>query len=85
MRILRIIPFPPEFLGGIQIYCKNLSVNLAKTKNVESIILAPNLLKKKITSKEIHPKVNLVYTTCYAYLWNKNPWNWPITFKRIKQ
>ena len=19
------------------------------------------------------------------YLWNKNPWNWPITFKRIKQ
>ena len=80
MKILRIIPFPPEFLGGIQIYCSNLSVCLAKTKNVESTILAPNILKKKYVSKKIHQKVNLVYTRCYTYVWNKNPLTFIISY-----
>ncbi len=46
MKILRVTPLPPNYIGGLPLYCKNLSINLANRKNVRSDILTPDLLSR---------------------------------------
>ena len=47
MKILRVISFPPEYIGGLPLYGKNISLNLAKRKNVECDILTSDILNNK--------------------------------------
>lgn len=67
------MPFPPDFIGGTQLYCKQLSLNLANRKRVENVILTSDLLKQHIKNKVLQDHVEIVYKRCFFYLWNKNP------------
>lgn len=73
MRILRIVPLPPEFIGGLVFYYKNISINLSKRKNVECDIIAPNLFNTKNKFKQLDSNVKVIYKKCYLYLAGKNP------------
>jgi len=73
MRILRIVPLPPEFIGGLVFYYKNISINLSKRNNVECDIIAPNLFNVKNKFKQLDSNVKVIYKNCYLYLAGKNP------------
>jgi len=34
LKILQINPYPPEHLGGSEVFCKNLAINLKKKKKL---------------------------------------------------
>lgn len=74
MKILQINPYPPESLGGSEIFCKNLSINLNKINNVECDILTSDLLKNgKSIDYLNNGKGKIYYKRCFFNLWNKNP------------
>ncbi len=73
MKVLRVVPFPPEYIGGLPFYCKNLSINLASRKNVENDILTPDLLKNNNQIKWLDDSVRVIYKKCHLFLVGKNP------------
>lgn len=74
MRVLQINPYPPENLGGSEIFCKNLSINLNKTGKVQCDILTSDLLKKTHTTEYLRDyNINIYYKRFFFNLWGKNP------------
>ncbi len=73
MKILRVVPFPPDYIGGLPFYCKNISINLARRKNVYCDILTSDLLNKKKKIEYLGPKVKVIYKKCFSFIGNKNP------------
>ncbi|TKJ19665.1 MAG: hypothetical protein CEE42_15460 [Promethearchaeota archaeon Loki_b31] len=61
MRILRIVPLPPDYIGGLPLYCKNLSLNLAKRKGIKCDILAPDLLNKQKKVEYLSESIKIIY------------------------
>ncbi|MGQ4876048.1 MAG: glycosyltransferase family 4 protein [Promethearchaeia archaeon] len=73
MKVLRVSPYPPDYLGGLPLYVRNLSVNLVKEKNISSDIISADLLNKSIEEETIHPNVKVIYKKCYYDFWGKYP------------
>ena len=73
MRILQVNPYPPENLGGSEIFCKNLAINLKLGKNVDSHILTSDIFNRKVKTEIINEDIKVIYKKCYFNLWNKNP------------
>jgi len=73
LKILHINPYPPEYLGGSEVFCKNLAVNLKRIKNIDSDILTSDLLKRNIESDYIDDIIKIFYRKSYYNLWSKNP------------
>ena len=82
MKILRVVPLPPEFIGGIPFYYKNLSFNLFEKKNVECDILTPDLYNTNKDIDYIHNGIRVIYKKCYGYLANKNPLSYILSLKK---
>ena len=73
MKILHINPYPPEHLGGSEIFCKNLTINLKKKKNIDSHILTSDILKRNIKIDFLDQSIKIIYKKNYYNLWGKNP------------
>jgi len=73
MKVLQVNPYPPDHLGGSEIFCKNLSINLKNRKNIDSEILTSDVFKRKIKNDLIEESVKVHYKRCYHNLWGKNP------------
>jgi glycosyltransferase involved in cell wall biosynthesis len=73
MKVLQVNPYPPDHLGGSEIFCKNLSINLKKKKNIETEILTSDIFKRKIKNDLIEELVPVHYKKFYFNLWGKNP------------
>ena len=73
MRILHINPYPPGHVGGSEIFCKNLALNLSKFNNVKSDILTSDYFRFNIDKKEINKNLNVIYKRYYYNIWSKNP------------
>jgi len=73
MKVLQVNPYPPDHLGGSEIFCKNLSINLKKERNIDSEILTSDIFKRKIKTDLIEESVKVYYKRCYHNLWGKNP------------
>lgn len=73
MKILQINPYPPESLGGSEIFCKNLAINLSREKKITCDILTSDILKKKAKTTLLDNSIQVIYKKCYYNLWNKNP------------
>ena len=80
MKILRITPIPPEVVGGLPYYYKNLSLYLSTKKNVKTDILTPNIFNKNIKIFKLDKNVRIIYKKCYFNLANKNPFSYIIPF-----
>jgi len=72
MKILNINPYPPNHLGGSEIFCKNLSYKLNE-KNIQSDILTSDYFKVGKKSEVLDSKINVYYKKHYYNLWGKNP------------
>ena len=73
MKVLQVNPYPPDHLGGSEIFSKNLSINLKKKRNIDSEILTSDIFKRKIKNDLIEESVKVHYKRCYHNLWGKNP------------
>lgn len=73
LKILHINPYPPEHLGGSEVFCKNLAVNLKRRKNIDSDILTSDILKRGIKSDYLDDSIKVIYRKNYYNLWGKNP------------
>ncbi|MFX0138784.1 MAG: glycosyltransferase family 4 protein [Candidatus Hodarchaeota archaeon] len=73
MKILHINPYPPEHLGGSELFCKNLVINLKKIKNIDSDILTSDILKRRKKADFIDRSIKIIYKKFYFNLWGKNP------------
>ncbi len=73
MKILRVVPFPPDYIGGLPFYCKNISINLLNKKNVKCDILTTNLTGKYNKIEYLNDNIRILYNKCYSFLWDKNP------------
>lgn len=73
MKVLQVNPYPPDHLGGSEIFCKNLSINLKKKRNIDSEILTSDVFKRKIKNDLIEESIKVHYKRCYHNLWGKNP------------
>ena len=82
MKILRVVPFPPEYIGGLPFYCKNISINLSKKKNVKCDILTSDLTGKHKKIEYLGESIRIIYNKCYSFLWDKNPLIYILPFIR---
>lgn len=73
MKVLHLHPYPPENLGGSEIFCKNLALNLSKFKNIQSDILTSDYFRNNIKKKKINKNLNVFYEKYYYNIWSKNP------------
>ncbi|MGQ4876698.1 MAG: glycosyltransferase, partial [Promethearchaeia archaeon] len=73
MKILQISPYPPSYLGGSEIFCKNLSINLKKFHDIDSVILTSDIFRKNLKTDIIDGPVKVVYKKFYLNLLGKNP------------
>ncbi len=73
MKILQVNPFPPEHLGGSEIFCKNLAINLKREKNIYSEILTSNIFKRDVKTDYIDEDIKIIYKKCYYNLGGINP------------
>ena len=73
MRVLHINPYPPENLGGSEVFCKNLSLQLTKYTDYKCDILTSDFFNRKIKKKKINNSVNVYYNKFLFNLWGKNP------------
>ena len=74
MKILQINPYPPENLGGSELFCKNLSLNLSSKENFECDILTSDFLKRNVKIDFLsNKKVKVIYKQCLFNFWGKNP------------
>ena len=73
MKILHINPYPLDHLGGSEIFCKNLVINLLKKKQIESDVLTSDIFKRKKKIDFLDSSIKIIYRNFYYNLWNKNP------------
>lgn len=73
MRILQVNPYPPDHLGGSEIFCKNLSMKLKERHDIDSEILTSDIFNKKIKYETIANDIKVSYKKHYHNLWGKNP------------
>ncbi|MFX0186753.1 MAG: glycosyltransferase family 4 protein [Candidatus Hodarchaeota archaeon] len=76
MKVLIITPSPPEYLGGLALFCRDLALNLEK-KGIEVDILTSTLSKKGPIIDQIGLNINVLKQKVYAFPDNDN-------FLRIK-
>ncbi|MFX1236905.1 MAG: glycosyltransferase family 4 protein [Promethearchaeota archaeon] len=76
MKILRISPFPPSYTGGVQLYAKNLSINLALRKNIKSDILTTNIFNEDKKVETIDKGVRLLYKNDILFI--KKQMSYPV-------
>ncbi|KKL93916.1 hypothetical protein LCGC14_1869890, partial [marine sediment metagenome] len=67
-----INPYPPEHLGGSEVFCKNLAINLKK-KNIDSEILTSDILKRNVKIDFLDGSIKIIYKKNYHSLWGMNP------------
>jgi glycosyltransferase involved in cell wall biosynthesis len=73
MKVLHINPYPPEHLGGSELFARNLAINLAQKDDINCDILTSDIFHKGINSEILKNSVNVFYKSCYFNLWGKNP------------
>ncbi len=73
MKILHVNPYPPNHLGGSELFTRNLAINLAKKEDISCDILTSDIFNRKIDSEMLNPSVRVFYKKCYYNLWGKNP------------
>ncbi len=73
MKILHVNPYPPEHMGGSEIFCKNLALNLSKFDNIQSDILTADYFGRAVKKTELNEDVNVIYKKYYYNIWSKNP------------
>lgn len=73
MKILHINPYPPENLGGSELFCKNLAISLAKKKNISCDILTSDFLKRNVKINYLENNVKVIYKKFFFSIWDKNP------------
>ncbi|KKK42100.1 MAG: Alpha-D-kanosaminyltransferase [Candidatus Lokiarchaeum sp. GC14_75] len=73
LKILHINPYPPDHLGGSEVFCKNLAINLKKKKNFDSDILTSDILKKNVKFDYLDGSIKIFYKKNYYSLWGINP------------
>ena len=73
LKILHINPYPPEHLGGSEVFCKNLAINLKKKKNFDSEILTSDILKRNVKIDFLDGSIKVIYKKNYYSLWGINP------------
>ena len=71
MKILIITPSPPEYLGGLALFSKDLSLNLEKL-NIEVDMLTSTLSKKGPFIEKIGKNINVLKLKTYAFSDNNN-------------
>jgi glycosyltransferase involved in cell wall biosynthesis len=76
MKVLIITPSPPEYLGGLALFSKDLALNLEKEK-IEVDLLTSTLSKKGPIIDKIGRNINVLKQKVYAFPDNDN-------FLRIK-
>lgn len=73
LKILQINPYPPEHLGGSEVFCKNLAINLKRKKNIDSEILTSDILKRNVKIDFLDGSIKVIYKKNYYRLWGMNP------------
>jgi len=73
MKILHINPYPPDHLGGSELFARNLALNLAQKDDIKCDILTSDIFHKGVNSEILKNSVNVFYKPCYFNLWGKNP------------
>lgn len=73
LKILQINPYPPEHLGGSEVFCKNLAINLKRKKNIDSEILTSDILKRNVKIDFLDGSIKIIYKKNYYRLWGMNP------------
>ena len=73
LKILHINPYPPEHLGGSEVFCKNLAINLKNKKNFDSEILTSDILKRNVKIDFLDGSIKIIYKKNYYRLWGMNP------------
>lgn len=73
MKVLQINPYPPEHLGGSEIFCKNLSIHLKKFRNITSEILTSDIFNEGFNTRLLEGKIKVYYKKFFFNLWGKNP------------
>jgi glycosyltransferase involved in cell wall biosynthesis len=73
MRILHINPYPPDHLGGSELFARNLALNLARKKDITCDILTSDIFNKRVKSEVLSNSVKVFYKPFYFNLWGKNP------------
>ncbi|MFX1453628.1 MAG: glycosyltransferase family 4 protein [Promethearchaeota archaeon] len=73
MKVLRVVSFPPDYIGGLPLYCKNISLNLSKRKNVFCDILTSDILNTRKNIHYLDSNTRVIYKKCFYFLDNKNP------------
>ncbi|TXT62375.1 MAG: Alpha-D-kanosaminyltransferase [Promethearchaeota archaeon] len=73
MKILHVNPYPPDHLGGSELFARNLAINLAQKENISCDILTSDIFQKKIKIETLESSVRVFYKPCYYNLWGKNP------------
>ena len=61
MKVLHVTPLPPDYIGGLSLFCKNLVINLKNRKNVHCDILTINLLNNNIKRIKINNSINVFF------------------------
>jgi len=70
---LHVVPYPPNYLGGSEIFCKNLTLNLKKRKGINSEILTADIFKLNKKEEYLDGLIKVNYKKYYYNLWGKNP------------
>ena len=73
MKVLHVNPYPPEHLGGSEIFCKNLAINLNKQSYAKNDILTSDIFKHKKKIDYLDSSIKVIYKKCLYNLWGKNP------------
>ncbi|TFF90185.1 MAG: glycosyltransferase family 1 protein, partial [Promethearchaeota archaeon] len=73
MKVLQINPYPPDSLGGSEIFCRNLAINLSRRKGISSDILTSDIFKKNIKQNKFKALIKIFYKRFYVNLWGVNP------------
>ncbi|MFX1500373.1 MAG: glycosyltransferase family 4 protein [Promethearchaeota archaeon] len=73
MKVLRVVSFPPDYIGGLPLYCKNISLNLSERKNVSCDILTSDILNTRKKICHLDSNIRVFYKKCFYFLDNKNP------------
>ena len=75
LKILQINPYPPEHLGGSELFSKNLAINLKIKKNINSDILTSDIFRRNIKTDFLNDSINIIYKKNLYNIWGKNPYD----------
>jgi glycosyltransferase involved in cell wall biosynthesis len=73
MRILQINPYPPQHLGGSEIFCRNLAINLANKGHLSTDILTSDIFRQNQNQHYLNGKIKVIYKKFIHNLWGVNP------------